>query len=84
MPIKQVKPIALIANSYISGLTYMRNKVGKTGIKQITNHVLELIDGQQVIIITSLSQVDGREFSGFWIHPEYEDELIASVMARVK
>lgn len=88
MPIKLAKPIALIANSYHSGRQYLYNKF-KSGPTRIfrENHMRYLYDFNksiEVIIITHISDVDGREFSGFWIHPEYQDELVASVIARVK
>lgn len=77
------KPVALISNSVYSGIKYLRGKF-KTSIAKINNSLIELNDGQQIIIITSLGEVQGREFSEYWIHPEYEDELVASVRARIR
>lgn len=81
MPTKQNKPIALICNSINSAVDYFKYKIG---IVKITNNIIELRNGTQVIVITSMDEIQEREFSDVWIHPEYEDELVASVKARVR
>lgn len=86
MPTKQAKPIALIANSYHSGRAYLYDKF-KSGPERIFNNngsYMRFPDGTEVVIITNAREADGREFSGFWIHPDYQDELIASVQVRVR
>ena len=67
MPTKQVKPVALIANSYQSGRKYLFDKF-KSSPERIYNHTgsyMRFPDGTEVVIITSIGEADGREFSGF-------------------